>query len=124
MSALWVPGMPAGPQEEFVARLYRKIDQFVSRRGHEDARVEIELIDGVRLIVHSISPEPGFGFVTIAPYPDDEARPWPRAPGEEPVPPDEIILPVGSIKRITLNDASDRRPPLGFARDGPADAEG
>ena len=118
MSALWVPGMAAGPLEEFIARLYRKIDQFAARRGHEDARVEIELVDGARFVVHSISPEPGFGFVTIAPYPEDEEKPWPRAPGEEPVPPDEVIVPVGSIRRITLNDAADRRPPLGFERRG------
>ena len=116
MSALWVPGMPAGPLEEFVHRLSRKIDEFCSRRGHEQATVEVELVDGARYVLHSISPEPGFGFVTLAPYPEDEERPWPRAAGAEAVPPDEVIVPVGSIRRITLDDAGRRRPPLGFVQ--------
>ncbi len=114
MSALWVPGMPAGPLEEFVQRLTRKIDEFCSRRGHEQATVEVELVDGARYVLHSISAEPGFGFVTLCPYPDDEARPWPKADGDQPVPPDEVVIPIASIKRIVLNDAAEREPPFGF----------
>ncbi len=114
MSSLWIPGMPAGPLEEFVHRLQRKIEEFCSRRGHEQASVEVELVDGARYVLHSISPEPGFGFVTLAPYPEDEGRPWPRAAGEDAMPPDEVIVPVGSIRRITLNDVAEGRPPLGF----------
>ena len=120
MSALWVPGMPAGPLEEFVQRLSRKIDEFCARRGHEQATVEVELVDGANYVVYSISAEPGFGFVTIAPYPEDEEQPWPRVPGHEAMPPDEVIVPVGSIRRITLNDAAHRKPPLGFV--SPPDA--
>jgi hypothetical protein len=118
MSALWVPGMPAGPLEEFVQRLTRKIDEFCSRRGHEQATVEVELVDGARYVLHSISAEPGFGFVTLAPYPEDEQQPWPRAPGQDAMPPDEVIVPVGSIRRITLDDAARRKPPLGFVQPG------
>ena len=110
---LWIPGF-AGPLDEFVHRLERKIEEFVSRRGHEQAAVEIELADGARYTLHSISSEPGFGFVTLCPYPEDEARPWPRGDGAEPVPPDEVIVPIASIKRIVLNDAAEREPPFGF----------
>jgi hypothetical protein len=113
MSGVWIPGMSAAPQEEFVHRLHRKIDEFVSRRGHEQAVVELELSDGSRYTLHSISAEPGFGFVTLAPYPEDEARPWPRA-GDGELPPDEVIVAVASIRRITLNDAAESRRPLGF----------
>ena len=113
MTELWLPGA-AGPLNDFVARLHRKIDEFVSRRGHEQAAVEIELHDGVRFTLHSISPEPGFGFITLCPYPEDDARPWPRDDADAPVPPDELIVPVGAIKRIVLNDAAGREPPFGF----------
>ncbi len=113
-TGFWIPGMSSGSQDDFVQRLRRKIEEFVSRRGHEEAVVELELIDGVRLKLYSISPEPGFGFLTVCPYPEDEERPWPRGEGD-PVPPDEVILPVGTIKRITLNDAAERRGTFGFS---------
>ena len=114
MPEVWVPGM-AGPLDDFVARLHRKIEDFVGRRGHEQAVVEIEVVDGAQFTLHSISAEPGFGFVSLAPYPEDEQRPWPRAGQDPPVPPDELIVPLGSIKRITLNDAAERERRVGFA---------
>ncbi len=120
MPELWVPGA-AGPLEDFVARLHRKIDDFVSRRGHEQAVVEIELVDGARYTLYSISPEPGYGFVTLTPFPEDEERPWPRAGTEEPVPPDELIVPVGAIRQITLDDAAERERPVGFSLPQPRD---
>ena len=115
MSTLWIPGMPGGPFEEFVSRLHRKIAEFQGRRGNEAAVVEIELVDGASFALHSISPEPGSGFITLRPYPEDEERPWARGETDEPLPPDELIVPVGSIKRILLNDAPDRRGRLGFS---------
>ncbi len=111
---VWIPGV-AGPQDDFVNRLHRKIDRYVERRGNEQAVVEVELADGSNFALHSISPEPGYGFVTLTPYPEDEERPWPQAGGEEPVPPDEVVVPVGMIRKITLNDAPERRGRLGFA---------
>ncbi len=107
--------MASGPQEDFVGRLHRKIEEFAGRRGHEQAAVELELVDGSLLTLHSISPEPGFGFITVCPYPEDAERPWPRAKGAEPVPPDEVIIPVGSIRRITLDDAARGPRPFGFS---------
>ena len=105
----------AGPLEAFVERLHRRVEAFAERRGWESAWVEIEFVDGAVVSVHSISSEPGFGFVTICPYPEDEARPWPPESDEEGVPPEELIVPIGSIKRITLGQAEERRAGFGFA---------
>ena len=107
--------MPAGPLEEFVHRLHRQIEEFVGRRGNQGAVVEVELVDGSRYALHAISPEPGFGFITLSPYPEDEERPWSQGPGAEAVPPEEVIVPVGSIRRITLDDTPERRAKLGFS---------
>ena len=106
----------AGPLEAFVERLQRRVEAFAGTRGWESAWVELELADGSVFSVHSISAEPGFGFVTISPYPEDHARPWPAPGGEETaVPPEEVIVPVGAIKRITLGEAAERRAGFGFS---------
>ena len=114
-ASIWTPGIE-GPLETFVERLERRIEAFAERRGWEQAWVEIEFVDSSTVSVHSISAEPGFGFVTVCPYPDDEAQPWP-APDESgaAVPPEELIVPVGSIKRITLGEAAERRGGFGFS---------
>jgi len=98
---LWVPGF-AGPLNQLVERLHRRIEQFASEQHIEQAHVEIELADGVRYAVESLSPEPGFGFVTIRPHADDDT-------------PAEVIVPVGAIKRIELSRAAEERGLLGFA---------
>jgi hypothetical protein len=103
----WTPAAP-GAHEEFVRRLLQRIAAFSERRGHERAVVEIELADGGRLTLHSISAEPGSGFITLVPYPEDGI-----AGGE--LPPDEVIVPVTAIRRIVLNDAPDPEHPLGFS---------
>ena len=113
-SLLWTPGM-AGPLEELVTRIHRRIELFAEQRGWDKAFVEIEFVDGVRYGVHSISPEPGFGFITICPYPEDDERPWPRGGTETPVPPEELIVPIGSIKRITLGETPADEPRFGFS---------
>jgi hypothetical protein len=105
-----VPGMAAGPQEEFVARLSRLIRQFAVEAGVEQAYVQIELVDGARFAVHSLSPEPGFGFLTIRPHAED----LPDAPGA-------LVVPVGSIKRIELDRAVEERGALGFSELGEQD---
>lgn len=109
---LWVPGQ-AGPHDDFVERLHRQIERFTERVGADRATVEIELADGARFALAAISPEPGFGFVTIAPHPDDERE----APAE-------LIVPLGSIRRIELDRAEDRRARFGFSLpEPPAGAE-
>jgi hypothetical protein len=102
-SSLWVPGA-AGPQDEFVQRLHAAIRRFAAAEEVDEAAVHVEFLDGSRFAVHSIAAEPGFGFVTIRPHREDRAD----APGE-------LIVPVGSIKRIELDRAEEERARLGFA---------
>jgi hypothetical protein len=58
--------------------------------------VEVELADGERLTLRSLSAEPGFGFLTLS------------------IEDEQLIVPVGSIRRITLGPADEDRKP-GFA---------
>jgi hypothetical protein len=69
-----------------------------------EAAVHLELTDGARFALHSLSAEPGFGFVTIRPHPEDRED----APGE-------LVVPVGSIRRIELDRAVEERARLGFS---------
>jgi hypothetical protein len=101
-----VPGA-AGPQDEFVQRLHASIRRFAADEGVDEAAVHVELEGGARFALHSITPEPGFGFVTIRPHPQDQAD----APGE-------LIVPVGSIRRIELDRAVEERGRLGFSLPG------
>jgi hypothetical protein len=99
---VWTPGT-AGPHEDFVARIHRRIGRFAQERGIEQAVVEVELRDGSRFALDAILPEPGYGFVTIRPH-----------PGDEDVPP-EVILPIGLIARIELYAVEDEPSRLGFS---------
>jgi hypothetical protein len=96
--------MPAGPLEDFVDRLHRQIEAFAADAGVEHAFVEVELFDGGRFPLDSISAEPGFGFVTLAPH---------QAVEEEL--PERLIVPVGSIRRIELARAEEQRSRFGFS---------
>ena len=115
MPELWVPGAAAPSLEDFVKRLHAAIESFAERRGWEHADVDVELVDGTRLGLHSIRPEPGYGFITLCPYPEDEEQPWPRAGQEGECPPEEIIVPVGSIRRFILGEPQDRPARFGFS---------
>ena len=93
---LWVPGAAAPSLDDFVARIHRQIEQYTATHAADRSHVEVELADGERLSLQSLSAEPGFGFLTLS------------VEGEL------MIVPVGSIRRITLGPADeDRRP--GFA---------
>jgi len=87
---LWVPGAAEPSLDDFVARILRQIEQYTG------THVEVELADGERLALRSLSSEPGFGFLTLS------------VEGEQ------LIVPVGSIRRITLGPADEDRKP-GFA---------
>lgn len=100
---LWYPGM-AGPLEDFVERLHRQIREFAEAAGVEQAYVEVELADGARFAVESISPEPGYGFLTLRAQPGDNREA-----------PEALIVPLGMIRRIELDKAEDARGPLGFS---------
>ena len=52
---LWTPGM-AGPLDELVSRIHRRIEAFATEHGVE-AMVEIELSDGALHRLESISSE-------------------------------------------------------------------
>jgi hypothetical protein len=95
VSGLWTP-LSEGPHEAFVDRLHRLISQFAEERGVKAPLVQLELSDGARFIIERITPEPGFGMVTVVVHPsrDTEA-------------PDALVVPIGSILRIELRAAPD-----------------
>ena len=103
MPDLWIPGV-AGPHEDFVARIHRQIQRFAQARGIEQTIVEIELRDGARYTVCSLSPEPGFGFVTLTlDEHEDEDEPA------------ELIVPIVTIDRIELYQAREPDTRVGFS---------
>ena len=63
--------------------------------------VEVELGNGERLTLRSLSPEPGYGFLTLSVH---------AADGDA----EEHIVPIGAIRRIALGPADESRRP-GFA---------
>ena len=98
MSELWLPGA-AGPLDQFVDKLQRQVEAFAREHGLASAAVEVELADGVTFEVASLSAEPGFGFLTLVPH------------GKEP---EELIVPVGAVRRIAIGRAEERSR-LGFS---------
>jgi hypothetical protein len=99
MPELWTPGM-AGPLEELVKRILRRIDRFQSEHGLENVSVTVELFDGSVYRLASLDPEPGFGFVTLCPYCDE---------GDEA----ELIIPLGAIRQVRIGHTEPEQP-LGF----------
>jgi hypothetical protein len=99
---LWTPGS-AGPVDQFVERLYRKIAEVAHDAGVERAYVEVELHGGSRFAVDSISAEPGFGFLTLHPHPDDEREELAA-----------IVVPLAAIARIEIDRADEVQHPFGF----------
>jgi hypothetical protein len=91
----------AGPLEDLVGRIHRRIEAFASEHGLERAMVEVELADGSLLRLESISAEPGYGFLTLVPHSDG---------GD----PQELIVPIGSIRQLTLSRAEPASP-IGFS---------
>ena len=110
MSELWLPGISSAPQDEFVARLHRQVERFAADAGVERAVLEVELADGSRYAVDSLTAEPGFGFVTIRPHPD---------PDDDFDVPEQLIVPVGTIRRIELARAEEQRARFGFSMPQP-----
>jgi hypothetical protein len=98
---LWVPGSAEPSLEDFVKRIHQQIERYTSTHPAESSHVEVELGDGERLTLRGLSSEPGYGFITLAVH---------SAEGE----PEELIVPVGAIRRISLGPADETRRP-GFA---------
>jgi hypothetical protein len=100
MPELWTPGM-IGPLDDLVARIHRRIEAFAREHELEQAMVEAELADGALLRLASLSPEPGYGFVTLVPH-------------AEAGDPQELIVPLGAIRQLTLRRAT-AESPVGFS---------
>ena len=101
MSNVWVPGT-AGPHQEFIARLQRQVEAFATERGLAKAVVELELRDGSRYTLEALSPEPGYGFVTITPQPEEDV-------------PAQVIVQIGAIARIDLFTEAEKPDKFGFS---------
>jgi hypothetical protein len=91
----------AGPLDELVARIHRRIEEFATEHGVE-AMVEVELTDGSLHRLKSISAEPGYGFVTLCPHADPESEPQ------------VLIVPLGAIRQLTIAAAEPERR-IGFS---------
>jgi hypothetical protein len=100
MSQLWTPGM-AGPLEELVKRIHRRIDSFREEHAIAEVAVSVELVDGSLHRLASLSAEPGFGFITLCPHCGE---------GE----PEELIVPLGAVREVRLGVAEPSQK-LGFA---------
>ncbi len=92
----------AGPLEELVTRIHRRIDTFREQHGVAQVSVSVELVDGSLHRLASLSPEPGFGFLTLCPHCDE---------GE----PEELIVPLGAVREIRLGVAEPSQK-LGFSQ--------
>ena len=97
--------------EDFVDRILKQVQRFAEEQGVAEASMEVELYDGAVFHVRSLSPEPGFGFVTLRPYDEED----PAGPITT-----ELIVPVGSLRRITLAASEAPHPRFGFAPPAPS----
>ncbi len=93
MPELWTPGM-VGPLDDLIRRIERQIEEFRAEHGLESAGVSVELADGALHRLSSLSPEPGYGFVTLCPHCDT---------GE----PERLIVPLGAIREIRIGALED-----------------
>jgi hypothetical protein len=90
----------AGPLDDLVARILRRVEAFAAEQGLEQAMVEVELSDGALLRLATIRPDPGYGFLTLVPHAED---------GE----PQELIVPIGTVRQLKLSRAEPESP-FGF----------
>ena len=71
----------AGPAEELVKRIERRVERFKEEHGLAEVEVTIELLDGSLHRLRTLTAEPGSGFVSFSPHADE---------------PEEVIVPLGS----------------------------
>jgi hypothetical protein len=102
MPELWIPGAAEPSLDGFVERVHRQIERFTAGHDADETHVEVELADGERFALQALSAEPGYGFVTLTVYQDDAG-------------PQELIVPVNTIRRVTLGPAEKERASLGFS---------
>ena len=77
----------AGPVEELVKRLERRVERFREEHALADVEVTIELMDGSLHRLRTLAAEPGFGFISFCPH------------GDEPA---EVSVPLGAVREIRL----------------------
>ena len=90
----------AGPLDELVKRILRRVELFKEEHSLDDVAVSIELIDGSLHRLKTLSAEPGFGFVSFRPHEGDG--------------PEEVIIPLGAVREIRIGPPETEQP-LGFA---------
>ena len=90
----------AGPLEDLVARIHRRIDAFKETYGVDEVSVSVELFDGALHRLASLSADPGYGFITLCPHGDE---------GE----PEELIVPLSAIRELRIGK-SEPEQRLGF----------
>ena len=78
----------AGPAEELVKRIERRVERFKEEHGLAEVEVTIELLDGSLHRLRTLAAEPGFGFVSLCPHADE---------------PQEVIVPLGAVREIRLS---------------------
>ena len=96
-----MPGAAEPSLDGFVERVHRQIERYTATHTAELTHVEVELGDGERLTLLSLSGEPGYGFLTLSVHATN---------GEA----EDHIVPIGAVRRIALGPADESRRP-GFA---------
>lgn len=98
----------AGPLEELVQRILRRVERFKDEHGLAEVEVRVELLDGSLHRLRTLSAEPGFGFLSFCPH---------RAEGEEP---EEVIVPLGAVRELRIGPP-DPTQSVGFGDHRPVD---
>ena len=93
-----MPGAAEPSLDRFVEGVQRQIERYTATHTAAQTSVEVELGNGERLTVRALSPEPGYGFLTLSVH---------AADGDA----EEHIVPVGAIRRIALGPADESRRP-------------
>jgi hypothetical protein len=93
----------AGPLDELVKRILRRVEVFKGEHSLEDVEVSIELVDGSLHRLQTMSAEPGYGFVSFRPHADE---------------PEEVIVPLGAVREIRIGIPGTEQA-FGFAGSGP-----
>jgi hypothetical protein len=91
----------AGPLEDLVQRILRRVEAFKAEHSLDDAEVSIELVDGSLYRLKTLSAEPGFGFVSFTPHGEG---------GD----PEHVIVPLGAIRELRIA-APEHEHALGFS---------
>lgn len=94
----------AGPLEELVSRILRRVERFKDEHSLPEVEVRLELLDGSLHRLKTLSAEPGFGFLSFCPH---------CLEGEEP---EEVIVPLGAIREIRIG-TPDHAHTVGFVGD-------